>query len=177
MIRVCLQINRLFVNRPLIDFLHQQVIPVDGPHGGPSLNYDVRDLNEAVETCGSNLLYLSQVQKKFRGVFSFFTRMERGEILVEIPELVLFEVFYVLAKLYHVPLKEAAERLGSLISFKGIVMRDKPVAKTCLRILQYKAIGLVDAYLLASARQKGVDSVYSFDQDLSKQGLRLLEVN
>lgn len=117
-----------------------------------------------------------QVQEKFRGVFSFFPRLELGEIVVELPELVLFEVFFVLTKLYHVPPKEAAHQLEDLISFKGIGMRDKSVVKGCLRILQKKAIGLVDAYLLASTRQKGGDAVYSFDQDLAKQGLRLLEV-
>lgn len=55
-------------------------------------------------------------------------------------------------------------------------MMDKPVVKFCLRTLQQKAIGLVDAYLLSSARQKGSDSVYSFDRDLAKLGHRLLEV-
>jgi predicted nucleic acid-binding protein len=117
-----------------------------------------------------------QVQEKFRGVFTFFPRVEMGEIVVELPELVLFEVFFVLTKLYQVPPKAAAQQLETLLSFKGIVMKDRSVIKMCLRILQKKSIGLVDAYLLASSRRNGMGAVYTFDQDLIKQGLRSLEV-
>ncbi len=113
---------------------------------------------------------------KFKGVFDFFTKVEIAQIVVEMPELVVFEAFFVLTKLYQVSPKEAAARLQDIISFKGILMRDKHLMQSCLEILRSKTIGLVDAYLLATAREKGIRAVYSYDSDLSKQGLTLLEV-
>ncbi|MBK8576213.1 MAG: PIN domain-containing protein [Elusimicrobia bacterium] len=118
----------------------------------------------------------NRVDEKFKGVFSFFPRVEAGEISVELPELVLFEVFFVLTKLYHVPPTETARRLAQLLSYRGLLMRDKPLIKFCLRLLQQKPIGLVDAYLVASAHERGNLTVYSFDRGLSKQGIRFLQV-
>lgn len=114
--------------------------------------------------------------EKFKGVFGFFNKVETAEIVVELPELVVFETFFVLTKLYQVPPKEAATKLKTLVSFKGILMHDKYLIESCLEILRSKPISLVDAYLLATSQKKGISSVYSYDSDLAKQGLRLLEI-
>ena len=111
------------------------------------------------------------VQSKFKGVFSFFPRIEKGEIKIELCELVLFEAFFVLTKLYEVPQKEAADKLSGIVSYKGVMMPDKALILSCLKILQTESIGLVDAYLLAVSKKKNIKQIYSFDRDLSKRGL------
>ena len=118
----------------------------------------------------------AHVPEKFQGVFPFFQKVETGEVAVELPELVLFEVFYVLTRLYRVPQKEAARKLAGLVTFQGVLMRDKPLIRSCLGVLHSKPLGLVDAYLLAASRKKGLRSIYSYDGDLSKKGLELLEI-
>ena len=114
--------------------------------------------------------------EKFKGVFSFFKKVEMGDTPIELPDLVLFEVFYVLTKIYKEPREEVAEKLRDLVSFKGILMRDKSFMTLCLKILQSKNIGLVDAYLLAISEKKGVHEIYSYDTDLSKHGLKLVKI-
>ena len=117
-----------------------------------------------------------RVQRKFKGVFTFFPKVERGDIKIELCELVLFEAFFVLTKLYEVPQKEAAEKLSGIISYKGVLMVDKPLILTCLKILQTEKIDLVDAYLLAISKKKNIKQIYSFDSDLSQRGLAALEI-
>ena len=117
-----------------------------------------------------------KIQSKFKGVFTFFPKVERGEIKIELGELVLFEAFFVLTKLYDVPQKEAADKLSGIVSFKGVVMADKPLILSCLKILQTERIDLVDAYLLAFSRKKNIKRIYSFDRDLSKRGLDTLDI-
>ena len=117
-----------------------------------------------------------RVQRKFKGVFTFFPKVERGDIKIELCELVLFEAFFVLTKLYEVPQKEAAEKLAGIISYKGVLMVDKSLILTCLKILQTEKIDLVDAYLLAISKKKNIKQIYSFDSDLSKRGLAALEI-
>jgi predicted nucleic acid-binding protein len=116
------------------------------------------------------------IQAKFQGVFTFFPKVEKGEIRIELTELVVFEAYFVLTKLYKIPPKEVAEKLSVIVSFKGVIMSDKLVILLCLEILQKKKLDLVDAYLLAYAKKKGIKGVYSFDKDLSKYGLNLLEI-
>ena len=117
-----------------------------------------------------------EVQPKFTGVFTFFPRVERGEIKIELCELVLFEAFFVLTKLYEVPQKEAADKLSGIVSFKGILMPDKQLILSCLKILLTESIGLVDAYLLAISKKKNIKQIYSFDKDLSKRGLEAVNI-
>ena len=117
-----------------------------------------------------------KIRTRFRGVFTFFPKVERGDIRVELTELVLFEAFFVLTRLYDVPQKEAAEKLSAIISFKGVVMPDKTLILSFLEILQTRKIALVDAYLLAFSKKKGIKGVYSFDRDLKRGGLNLLEI-
>ena len=118
----------------------------------------------------------SRVQPKFKGVFTFFQKIERGEINVILPELVVFEAFYVLTSFYKVPASDAAEKLAILVSFEGIRMPPKSLILSCLALVRRKRLSLVDAYLLAFCRENGIRQVYSYDKDLSKQGLQLITV-
>ncbi len=117
-----------------------------------------------------------KVHSKFKGVFSFFPKVESGAVSVELPDLVVFEVFFVLTNIYKIPQVDAAQKLSDLIAFRGFLMQNKPLMTSCLQKLQKEKIDLVDAYLLSLAKQKGILAVYSFDKDLSKHGLQLADV-
>jgi len=116
------------------------------------------------------------IPTKFQGVFSFFDKVERAELCVQLPELVLFEAFFVLTSLYKVPAPQAAETLDQIVAFRGVLMQDKPLIHACLTILKKDKIDLVDAYILSVSRRKSIRTVYSFDRDLKKHGLELLAV-
>ncbi len=116
------------------------------------------------------------IHPKFKGVYTFFEKVETGRILVQLPELVLFEAFFVLASFYGIPTEKAAETLDLIVALKGISMQDKGLMRSCLMLLRNKKLDLVDAYILAVSRQKGIKTVYSFDADLKKNGLELLKV-
>jgi predicted nucleic acid-binding protein len=47
---------------------------------------------------------------------------------------------------------------------------------SCLQIIREKQIDLVDAYLIAYSNEKGIKGIFSFDKDLTKTGLNLLEI-
>lgn len=116
------------------------------------------------------------VPAKFKGVFPFFEKVGKADLCVQLPELVLFEAFFVLTSLYKIPASKVAETLDQIIAFRGVFMQDKPLMRTCLSVLKTKKIDLVDAYILAVSRRKSIHTVYSFDRDLKKNGLNLLSV-
>ena len=118
----------------------------------------------------------STIDPRFGGVYSFFAKLEKGEIMAELVELVLFQSYFVLTSYYQVPRQEAAEKLERLVKFKGLCMPEKDVILACLKMLQTENLDIVDAYLLAWSKQYGLDSVYSFDNDLKKRGLKLQKV-
>ena len=118
----------------------------------------------------------SKTDRKFRGVYAFFAKLEKGLLQVRLPDLVLFQTYFVLTSFYQVPRPLAAEKLGRLLSFKGLRLTDKDLALACLRKLERENLDIVDAYLLAWAEERGAEGVYSFDSDLRKKGLNLLKV-
>ena len=116
------------------------------------------------------------IPQKFKGVFSFFKKIESGSIKVQLTELVLFESFFVLTRIYETPIDEASDVLLKLISLEGIRLENRKTMVSCFKLLLNNKIDLVDAYLIALAKEKGLDGVYSFDKDISKSGLSLLKV-
>jgi predicted nucleic acid-binding protein len=78
--------------------------------------------------------------------------------------------------IYEVPQKEAADKLSGIVSYKGVIMSDKLLILSCLKILKTERIDLLDAYLLAISKKKNIKQIYSFDKDLSKHGLETLNI-
>jgi predicted nucleic-acid-binding protein len=113
---------------------------------------------------------------KLRGVFSFLGKLEREEICAFLPDLVLFQSFFVLTSYYEVPSKIAAEKLARLVAFRGINMSDKHIVLDCLKQLQEGSTDLVDAWLVAWCKYNECDGIFTFDSDIQKAGLKMLPV-
>ena len=116
------------------------------------------------------------IDVKFRGIYSFFTKLESGKLSVHLPELVLFQTYFVLTSYYGVPSPEAAEKLATLLMLPGIKMHHKEIVSDCLKRLQQKKQDIVDAYLLAWAENKGLPGVYSFDKGIATETVDVLPV-
>jgi predicted nucleic acid-binding protein len=116
------------------------------------------------------------IEPQFKGVFRFFERFENGTKSVFLPEIVLFQTWFVLTSFYKVPSRLAAEKLAHIIMFKGVHAADKTIAAECLRMLMREDLDIVDAWILSYSAAKRIGSVFSFDKDLSKRGLRLEKV-
>ena len=118
----------------------------------------------------------STIDPRFRGVYTFFAKLEKGLLQVRLTDLVLFQTYFVLTSFYQVPRPTAAEKLGRLLAFKGLCIPDKDVALACLYRLETEKLDIVDAYLLAWADKRGAEGVYSFDAEFRKRGLNVLKV-
>jgi predicted nucleic acid-binding protein len=129
-------------------------------------NVIVRFLVETPET----------IPAKFGGVFGFFAKLEQGTARTHLPDLVLFQAYFVLTSYYGVPRAEAAEKLADIVRLRGIHMVEKDIVVECMGILQRQSLDIVDVYLVAYSKAKGLSGVYSFDSDISEAGLRLLKV-
>jgi predicted nucleic-acid-binding protein len=83
-------------------------------------------------------------------------------------ESVLVECLYILTKHYNVPKKEAAEALGGLLHYKGVVNRDKAALVEALALYGANNLDPVDCVLLAKAKQDSM-RIFSFDKALRRQ--------
>jgi len=137
------------------------------------MRYSLIDTNVIVRYLVENP---ATIDKKFKGVYRYFQKLETGRHNAGLIELVLFQCYFVLTSFYRVSRVEAAEKLARLLTFKGIHMADKEIATACMKILQKKKMDIVDAYFLVWSEVTKISSVYSYDKELEKQGLKLLKI-
>ena len=113
----------------------------------------------------------------FQGVFDFFAKLENGERTALLTPLVLSQSYFVLTSYYDVPRPQAASKLRSLLSFKGLRVPERAVLKRCFGILTERSVDLVDAYLASLCVTRQLSGVYSYDEGLRAFGVVLLPVD
>ena len=86
---------------------------------------------------------------------------------VEILSDVLMEAFFVLTKFYKLPKIEVISDLKTILSFEGVVNKDKVILFETLSIIENKNIDFVDALICAKCKFQNYEKL-SFDKDLSK---------
>lgn len=91
-------------------------------------------------------------------------------------DLVLFEVYFVLTSFYKIPEVDAAHSLFNLIQYPGICMDDKSRITKCLELLKMSKIGIVDAWIVVTSKDRHAEGVYSFDRGFEKFNLPLLSI-
>jgi len=97
----------------------------------------------------------------------YFEQIEQGSMKVEILSDVLMEAFFVLTKFYKLPRGEVISDLKVILSFEGVVNRNKVILFEALSIIENKNIDFVDALICAKCRFQNYDKL-SFDKDLDK---------
>ena len=97
----------------------------------------------------------------------YFEQIELGSMEVEILSDVLMEAFFVLTKFYKVPKVEVISDLKTILSFEGVVNKDKVILFETLSIIENKNIDFVDALICAKCKFQNYEKL-SFDKDLSK---------
>ena len=97
----------------------------------------------------------------------YFEQIELGSMEVEILSDVLMEAFFVLTKFYKVTKVEVISDLKTILSFEGVVNKDKVILFETLSIIENKNIDFVDALICAKCKFQNYEKL-SFDKDLSK---------
>ncbi len=103
----------------------------------------------------------------FRESSDLFEKVRSGASKALILECVIVECVYVLVKYYKVPRGDAADRLESILGYKGIVNSDRMELIRALRLFADKSLDIVDCVLFAKSRAQD-RALFSFDEKLKK---------
>lgn len=106
--------------------------------------------------------------EKFKGVFDFFQKIEKGKISVELKLIVLFQTIFVLKSFYKVPKGQIVKAMTGLLKFNGLKIKEKRIVVRTMEIWDSKNIEIVDAYLIACLEKDSQNILYSYDTDFDK---------
>ena len=96
-----------------------------------------------------------------------FDRAARGEVILEVPALIVAEAYYTLVSFYEVERKVVAGKLSLLLQQPGVKVWEADSVLAALGWLQAASVGFSDAYLAAAASEEKL-TVASFDADFDK---------
>lgn len=97
-----------------------------------------------------------------------------GSQELEMPDVIVAEIVWVLLSFYELSKKEVIEKLEALLVLKKIKMNRKVFQETITIFQQYN-VSFVDAYLAAFTLQNKRKGLYSYDKGLDKiKGLNRL---
>jgi predicted nucleic-acid-binding protein len=98
---------------------------------------------------------------------AFFDGVRAGERGAYVAESVVVECVYVMQRVYQVPRPEIAEKLTTLLGFRGIAGEQIAVLRHALALYAETNVSFVDALIAAIAIAKGLP-VETYDKDLNK---------
>ncbi len=104
---------------------------------------------------------------QFKRVNEFMEKVRLGRERAIILESILTESVYVLVKFYKTPGAEAADKLITLLNYRGTVNKDKADLISALRLFSAGNMAIVDCIALVKAK-KDRYNLFSFDEKLIK---------
>ncbi len=96
-----------------------------------------------------------------------FEEIESGNLEVEILDVVLMEVLFVLTKFYDLPKAEVVTDLKSILAMEGVINSNKVILFEALSLFVDKNVDFVDALICTKSKLQGYEWL-SFDQDVIK---------
>jgi predicted nucleic acid-binding protein len=105
---------------------------------------------------------------------SVFRRVADGELVLIVTPVVAAEIVYVVRSVLGWTRRVEAERIGSLFEADGLVLIEAPTLMRALELYGANSrLDFADAYLAASALERGPAVVVSFDSDVDTvEGIR-----
>jgi predicted nucleic-acid-binding protein len=101
-------------------------------------------------------------------VRALFQAVDRGELSLIIPEIVIAESIWMLHSYYEISRSEIARILVALIAQDGLDIDDRPQLIEALRLFSEMNVDFADALLAVKMRQEGVSEIYSFDHHFDR---------
>lgn len=101
---------------------------------------------------------------------AFWMHVERGELTVAAPAVVIAETVYVLAspRLYRLPRDEIAALLRPLVRLPHFHLENGREILTALDLYASTNLTFGDAQIAAAMHHSGVSQIYSFDTDFDR---------
>ncbi len=98
-----------------------------------------------------------------------FARASDGEVVLDVPPIIVAEAYCTLHSFYGVGRKTAAEKLSLLLRQHGVKLRDADAVFSALECIQTANVGFADAFLASVAAEEDL-AVASFDRDFDRLG-------
>ena len=105
-----------------------------------------------------------------------FKKAVEGEVSLHTSEMVIAELIWTLLSYYKVPKAEVIEKVSIIITTPNLHVANKDLIADSLILYAGKNIDFIDAYNALFMKFRGLEKIYSYDQDFdSVEGIQRIE--
>lgn len=112
-------------------------------------------------------LFLNDIPKQADQVEKLILKAQKRHVRIIIPQIILFEIDFILRKYYSFEKQQVIEKLKSLLAVPYFLIESRNIFQKALLIYYGKNLSFVDCFLLSKAEQEKAE-LFTFDKDLKK---------
>ncbi|MBI2431018.1 MAG: PIN domain-containing protein [Candidatus Levybacteria bacterium] len=94
-----------------------------------------------------------------------FKKAKSGKVKLVLPQIIIFEIYFILNTFYHLSKPEIIEKIQSLLAVKYFHVQNKEIFKKAIKLFEKSNNSLADCFLLAKADYAKAE-LFSFDKKL-----------
>ncbi len=104
---------------------------------------------------------------QYKRASELFGKAKKGEVILIIPQIIVFEVNYTLLKYYHFKKDEIIKALNSMVSVSYFEVESKEIFIRALKMYKDTSMDLTDCFLITKREIENIE-IFSFDKKLQK---------
>lgn len=112
-------------------------------------------------------LFLNDIPRQAELVENLLKKAKNAEIIIYLPQIIIFEIAYALDKYYNFPKDEVIQKLKSIIISPYLKIQNREVFKETIKTHNNQTISLSDCFILQFADYKDCE-LFTFDKKLKK---------
>lgn len=112
---------------------------------------------------------LNDIPSQKKAFEKLLQEAKRKEVALFVPQIVIFEIDFILEKYYQFSKEEIINKLKSIISTSYIQVQDKEYFKRAIELYAQKNISFADCFLLSKAKIENAE-LFTFDRKIKKLG-------
>jgi|SRR3972149_7338642 len=110
---------------------------------------------------------LGDIPSQKKEAENLFKMARKGSIKIIIPQIIIFEIEFILRKYYKFPVAVISSKIKSLLNAEFFQISERTLFLKSLEIHQSKNISFVDSFLISFAELEDLE-LFSFDKKLLK---------
>lgn len=112
-------------------------------------------------------LLLNDIPAQVAKVEALLESAKSGFVTILIPEIVIFEIEFILLKIYRLPKAIVVTKINSVISTEFLEVESKNVFSSALAVYKESSNSFVDCFLVCKAKSENAE-LFTFDKKLKK---------
>lgn len=120
-----------------------------------------------IDTNGYLRLLLNDIPQQSDKVEALLQQAKKGEIEIFLPQIVVFEIVFILEKYYQLSKEETLDKIESLVSTGYVTIESKEILLGAIALYRETSISFVDCFLTTLTASNRA-TLFTFDKKLEK---------